>query len=109
MRVPIERSETIHFLGYPAEIARCPSVRLEAARESGYFGAMRARIPVAAIDPLEPAMENLAPSIPRDTAGARWVVETPRNIVSIRSGVTWERCGLEQMRAFREHMKLALD
>lgn len=109
LRVPVERIETILFPSYRAGLARCSGIDLEPIQESGYFGAMRDRIPIAAIDPLEPPVAELSPFTERDTAFARWQVNIPPNLVSIRSGVRWARCGAEQMQAYEEKLRPALD
>lgn len=109
-RVPLDRMETIAFREYPGGIARCPDGAMTAMSESGYFGAMRDRIPLAAYDTMDSPLGTAVPTPQaRATRGARWRVQVPENLVCIRSGVSWEKCQAEQRAAYDNVMRPTLD
>ena len=110
MLVPIERQESVFFLDFIAGIGRCEAATLEKTFETGYFGSMRDRIPLAASDALTSPKGNALPEmIERDSAHARWQVHVPENLAVIRSGQYWGRCQQEQYDDYLQNLKPALD
>ena len=110
MLVPIERQESVFFLDFIAGIGRCEAATLEKTFETGYFGSMRDRIPLAATDALaSPKGSALPEMIERDSAHARWQVHVPENLAVIRSGQYWGRCQQEQFDDYLQNLKPALD
>jgi aldoxime dehydratase len=76
MIVPLDRQETLYWQDYPAALSKSQEVGIYPTPWCGYYGAMRDRIPIAAVDALEPAQNTLAPAATRDTKGARWHIRT---------------------------------
>src|SRR5206468_4618138 len=90
--VPVERQETLYWQDYPAGLSRSPDVAVYPTPYCGYYGAMRDRIPLAAVDPLAPVMKDLPAAVVRETRSARWRIITPLNFTVIRSAAFWGRC-----------------
>ncbi|WP_119273596.1 phenylacetaldoxime dehydratase family protein [Taklimakanibacter deserti] len=109
LRVPIERMETLYaYPDYKVGIARCPPSTFTLTRNSGYFGAMRDRIPASAVDSLATAMAFPQP-VKRHSAGTRWLVHVPKNLTVIRSGQYWAKCGGEQRTDYLVKMRPLLE
>ena len=79
LTVPVERQETLYWKDYPAALSRSPEVAVYPTPYCGYYGAMRDRIPLAAVDALAPVMKDLPAAVVRETRSARWRIVTPRN------------------------------
>ena len=109
LRVVLGRHETIYFVDFAGGVARCPGVHLEKTFESGYWRAARDRIPRAAHDALESSLPGPLSMASRATAGARFVVFPPKNLVVIRSGQYWERCGEEQLAEYTHRIRPRLE
>jgi hypothetical protein len=52
LTIPLERQETLYWQDYPAGLSRSPEVAVYPTPYCGYYGAMRDRLPLAAVDPL---------------------------------------------------------
>jgi len=113
LQVSLDRQETIYFPDFKGGIARCPDARLEKTFESGYWGAMRDRIPAAATDPLSSPLAGLTHhpthGEPRSSRGARWLVTPPEQLAVIRSGQYWERCGEQQRGEYLNRLRPRLE
>jgi aldoxime dehydratase len=70
---------------------------------------MRDRIPLAAVDALTPAMNELPPPIARDTRSARWRIVTPQNLTVIRSAAYWGRCDPAQTEDYMRDLRAPLE
>lgn len=105
LTVPIERLETLYWNDYPAGLSRSNEVALYPTPYCGYYGAMRDRIPLAAVDPLPPALSELPPALPRDTKLHRWRIATPHNLTVIRSAAYWGRCDPEQTEDYMRDLR----
>lgn len=106
--------ETIAFKEYIRGISACPMSSVEAMGESGYWGAARDRIPRSATDRLVSETTSLEPRSPSaadvdpDSNGAV-MITPPDRYVLIRSGVSWEDCGEEQLTSYQENVRPRLD
>lgn len=107
--VALERQETIFFADFVGGAARCPEARLEKTFESGYWGAMRDRIPAAASDPLASPLDGPLAPIERATRGTRWCVRPPANLAVIRSGQYWQNCQGVQREEFFTRVRPRLE
>lgn len=107
--VPLDRQETIYFADFVGGAGRCPGARLEKTYESGYWGAMRDRIPAAAADPLVSPVDGPLAPVERGTHGARWRVWTPANLAIIRSGQYWENCRGKQREEYFSRVRPRLE
>ena len=106
----VELLETIAFKEYLRGLSACPMSSVEPMSESGYWGAARDRIPGSATDRLDAPDHTLSPveqTVP--TAGNHMVVQPPDRYVLIRSGVSWEDCGPEQLASYEENVRPKLD
>jgi aldoxime dehydratase len=108
--VPNDRWETIAFREYVRGISACPKFTLEPINESGYWGAARDRIPLSPFDRMGPSIERLdGARKPPASEGARIFVKPPKNLAVIRSGVSWEKCGPQQLKDFQTALRPKLD
>lgn len=110
MRVPPERlennySKPDHKLGF-ARFEPSGFVRHE---ETGYWGAMRDRIPLSAADPFDPPPGAAMRPQPWRGPGRRWRIEVPGNLAVIRSGQHWEDCEGEQLDNYLRNLQPALE
>jgi aldoxime dehydratase len=107
--VPLDRQETIYFKDFPAGLARLPTAMLEKTPESGYWGAMRERIPLARTDALlsSAGTELVSRAVPSE--GRRIRIAPPGNLAVIRSGQMWEWCGKEQLDEYFDMLKPRLE
>lgn len=108
LTVPLERQETLYWQDYPAGLSRSLDVALYPTPYCGYYGAMRDRIPLAAIDELAPAIAHLTPPVQRETRGARWRIATPHNLAVIRSAAYWGMCDPEQTANYMSDLRAPL-
>src|SRR5882757_6800925 len=67
LSIPHERQETLYWQDYPAGLSRSKEVAIYPTPYCGYYGAMRDRIPLAAVDALAPGIADLPAPIARDT------------------------------------------
>jgi aldoxime dehydratase len=110
MTVPLERQETLYWQDYPAGLCRSGDVGVYPTPYCGYYGAMRDRIPLAAVDPLQSAAgTELRPPQQRQSKGAHWQIVTPHNLAVIRSATFWGRCDAEQQADFEEKLRRPLE
>jgi aldoxime dehydratase len=108
--VPHDRLETISFREYIRGISACPALSLQPMSESGYWGAARDRVPLSPYDLLSPSDDKLvALKKPRESKGVPIRIQPPKNLAVIRSGVSWETCGAEQLRDFETMLRPKLD
>ncbi|RMX06607.1 phenylacetaldoxime dehydratase family protein [Corticibacter populi] len=101
LTVPLERLETLYWSDYPAALSK--ALPVDPATYSGYFGAMRDRIALAAIDPLDGAAA-LPPARPVE-ARRRYLVVPPHNLAMIRSASYWGRCDAEQQADYEQKLR----
>jgi aldoxime dehydratase len=109
LTVPVERQETLYWRDYPAGFSRSPDVGIYPTPYCGYYGAMRDRIPLAAVDSLNSTIPQLPDPIQRDTRQVRWRIETPANLCVIRSGASWAKCDSEQTEDYMKLLRAPLD
>lgn len=110
LTVPVERLETLYWQDYPGGVSAAPDIAIAPTPWCGYYGAMRDRIPLAAVDPLPPALPDLIPpAAPPDMRRARWRVDPPGNVAIIRSAASWERCDEGQTEDYMRDLRLPLD
>ncbi|MCK1656694.1 phenylacetaldoxime dehydratase family protein [Bradyrhizobium sp. 151] len=109
LTVPIERLETLYWNDYPAGMSRSNEVALYPTPYCGYYGAMRDRIPLAAVDPLPSALPELPSATPRETRSNRWRIATPRNLTVIRSAAFWGRCDADQTEDYMRDLRAPLE
>ena len=111
LRVSPERMETLYaYPDYKVGVARCDPSEFSLVEYNGYFGAMRDRIAVSAVDRLEPPLgSEVAEARLRDTYRRRVLVHVPHNLVAIRSGQYWEKCGEEQRTDYFLNMRPLLE
>ena len=109
LTVPVERQETLYWQDYPAGLSRSPDVAVYPTPYCGYYGAMRDRIPLAAVDALAPAAVELPPPVSRPTRGARWRIATPENLAVIRSAAFWGRCDSAQTEDYMRDLRAPLE
>lgn len=108
LTVPLERQETLYWQDYPAGLIRSPDVAIYPTPYCGYYGAMRDRMPIAAVDALDPPVAELAPPENRTTQSARWRIVTPKNLTVIRSGAFWGRCDPAQTEDYMRDLRAPL-
>ncbi len=109
LTIPIERQETLYWQDYPAGLSRSPDVAIYPTPYCGYYGAMRDRIPLAAVDALAPAIPDLPSPQARSTQGARWRIATPHNMAVIRSAAFWGRCDPMQTEDYMRDLRTPLE
>lgn len=105
----VDRLETIAFREYVRGLSACPHAALQAMGESGYWGAARDRIRASAHDRMDAAGPPLAPDPRRHGRAKRVAIVPPANLCVIRSGVSWEACGEEQLSSYRRNIEPKLD
>jgi aldoxime dehydratase len=106
LHVPYDRHETIYSTPtYPIGLARTPGSQRVAITTNGYFGAMRDRIPLSAIDALESPLAALPERRAPQSLGKRLKVASPLNMISIRSGQYWEGAGNEQTADYLDNLQ----
>lgn len=108
LTVPVERQESIYWLDYPAGLMRSSEVAIYPTPFCGYYGAMRDRIPLAAVDKLESPLIDLPEPQGRATRGARWRIVTPDNLAVIRSAAFWGRCDPSQAENYMTELRAPL-
>jgi aldoxime dehydratase len=108
LTVPVERQESIYWQDYPAGLMRSKEVAIYPTPYCGYYGAMRDRIPLAAVDKLESSVAELPAPQARATQGARWRITTPNNLTIIRSAAFWGRCDPSQTEDYMRELRAPL-
>ncbi|UED84501.1 phenylacetaldoxime dehydratase family protein [Streptomyces profundus] len=106
VQVPPDRAETIY--SDPRRdfgMAACAGTRMVSMTHNGYFGAARDRMPVSAIDPLEPAGPHRRRTPPPDSGGRRLRAECGHNTAVIRSGQYWQRAEGEQLADYEQELR----
>ena len=103
--------ETNLFQEYIRGVSACPMTKIEPMSESGYWGAARDRFAASAYDDFSPAeAQELHYDSDRHTLGRYIKVSNiPNDLCVIRSGVTWENCGEEQLHSYETNLKPKLD
>lgn len=109
MTIPLDRQETLYWQDYPAALSKCKDVGIYPTPYCGYYGAMRDRIPLAAIDSLACTETVRLTRNERSTMGAHWRIDVPHNMAVIRSATYWGRCDLDQEKDFFENLRGPLD
>jgi len=109
MTVPLERQETLYWQDYPAGLSRSSDVAVYPTPYCGYYGAMRDRLPLAAVDALSPALADLPAAVARPTRSARWRIVTPQNLAVIRSAAFWGRCDPAQAEDYMRDLRAPLE
>jgi aldoxime dehydratase len=110
MVVPFDRHETNYsYTDYGIGLARCPGGELAAHDTNAYFGAMRDRIPLSAIDPLESPHGKQLERVETATKGRHVRVLAPLNLAAIRSGQYWARAGEEQHDDYTQNLQPKLE
>lgn len=101
--------ETIAFREYIRGLSACPMNSVEPTGESGYWGAARDRIPRSAVDRFVSSGQSLSEDVAVTSRGHRVCVTPPANYCVIRSGVSWEACGPEQLTSYRSNLEPKLN
>lgn len=110
MIVPSDYAETNIFKEYVRGLSACPMSKIEPIDETGYWGAARDRFPASAYDQFEvPDTVKLDLMSGRNANQVRVKISPHQNFVVIRSGVTWQDCGDEQLQSFENNIKPKLD
>jgi len=109
LTIPVERQETLYWQDYPAALSKSPDVAVYPTPYCGYYGAMRDRLPIAAVDKLETPFGELPPPVERRTRGARWRIATPHNLAVIRSAAFWGRCDPDQTEDYMRDLRTPLE
>ncbi|SAK85551.1 phenylacetaldoxime dehydratase [Caballeronia fortuita] len=109
--VPYDRLETIYSEPeYRVGLNRTKGCNIEPMYTAGYFGAMRDRLPISAVDGLNSPYET---SLPKgafeDGLRKRIRVDIPHNLVSIRSGQYWQKAEGEQLADYYENLQPKLE
>lgn len=109
--VPYDRMETIYSEPYyRAGVAKTRGCELEPMYTAGYFGAMRDRLPVSAIDRLlSPYGEDVPLASFDEQCAQRIRLEVPHNVVSIRSGQYWQQAPADQFDDYLNNLQPKLD
>ncbi|MEO9650562.1 MAG: phenylacetaldoxime dehydratase family protein [Roseobacter sp.] len=109
--VPPAYRETNVFKEYIRGLSACPMSKIAPMDESGYWGAARDRFEASAYDTFKPTRPSELTFDPRrETQGKRIIVrDIPDDMCVIRSGVTWEYCGAEQLNSYETNLKPKLD
>jgi hypothetical protein len=108
--ISTERLETITFKEYRRGISAFPGSVLVPTQGTGYWGAARDRIPASAYDRFDSSITELAPlQSPVHSFGRHLLVRPPKNMIVIRSGVSWATCRDEQLEDYHKHIKPKLD
>lgn len=109
LTVPVDRQESIYWLDYPAGLMRSKEVAIYPTPYCGYYGAMRDRIPLAAIDSLASPLQDLPAAQTRSTREARWRIMPPENLAVIRSAAFWGRCDPSQTEDYMRELRAPLE
>lgn len=108
--MPRDRQESVYWRDYPAGLMPSDAVDVYPTPCCGDYGAMRDRIPLAAVDPLDgPPEAVLAPRAGRDGFGQRWRIVPPHDLAVIRSANTWRRMDDGQLADYRAHLSGPLE
>lgn len=102
------RIETITFKEFRRGFSGCPVMGLQNTERSGYWGAARDRIPLAAEDRFEPTVTGTSDK-PEMSSQTYRKLQPPKNMAVIRSGVSWEKCEGEQLEDYQQRIKPKLD
>lgn len=109
--VPAPYRETLAFKEYLRGLSACPHSKIEPTDESGYWSAARDRFEASAFDDFtsEQASEiKITPN--RETFSKRiTITDVPEKLCVIRSGVSWENCGEEQLNSYTKNLEPKLD
>lgn len=106
IQVPLDRVETIY--SDPRRefgLAACPGTRVTSMTTNGYYGAARDRLPVSAIDRLDPAAPHRRRTEPVRSLNRRLRAECGHNTAVIRSGQYWEPAEGDQLRDYVEELE----
>ncbi len=107
---PYDRHETIYsHPSYRIGFSRTPDAILVPITTNGYFGAARDRIPLSAIDTLEPAYSTPPMRGAVRAIGRRIAVVVPHNLTVLRSGQFWHDAEPEQAKDYEHHLQAKLD
>ena len=109
LTVPLDRQETLYWQDYPAGLSKADDVSIYPTPWCGYYGAMRDRIPLAAVEALATAETGLGPATLRDSRNARWRIHVPHNLAVIRSAAYWGACDTEQHDDFITKLRAPLE
>jgi aldoxime dehydratase len=109
LTIPLDRQETLYWQDYPAGLSRSPEVAVYPTPYCGYYGAMRDRLPLAAVDPLPPEMAALPARSQLSGRGGRWRVSPPNNLAVIRSAAFWGRCDPGQTEDYMRDLRAPLE
>lgn len=108
--VPRDRQESIYWKDYPAGLMCSPEVEIFPTPYCGYYGAMRDRIPLAAVDPLDTPLAGApVPHPERAGLGEHWRVHVPANLAVIRSANTWGRMDQDQLADYGTKLRAPLE
>ncbi|EOM74522.1 phenylacetaldoxime dehydratase [Rhodococcus rhodnii LMG 5362] len=106
IQVPTDRVETVYSdPRRPFGLAACAGTEMMSMTTNGYFGAARDRMPVTAIDRLEPAGPLTARENPVDTRRMRVRAECGHNTTVIRSGQYWQGAEGEQRSDYEDALQ----
>lgn len=105
--VPATHLETIYSApDYPIGLARSPAGAIKQMTTNGYFGAMRDRLPLSAIDSLASPYNAMPTGLaPVDSFKRRLQVHPPVNTVVIRSGQFWEGADDDQLQDYVHNLQ----
>lgn len=110
MSVASDYAETNIFLEYVRGLSACPMSNIKQIDETGYWGAARDRFPASAYDLFATETDGqLSMNVDRHADKTRTAIVPPKNFVVIRSGVTWQDCGEEQLTSYQKSIKPKLD
>ncbi len=110
LMVPLTRLETLYWRDFPGGLMQSSAVPIVPTENSGYYGAMRDRIPLAATDALHsPLGDKLREPLQRHSFGQRCIVTAPENLAVIRSATFWGNCDDEQKQDFFDNLRGPLE
>lgn len=109
--VPYDRFETIFSEPYyRVGVGRTARSELADTYTAGYFGAMRDRLPISAIDALESPYGDAVPEASYAALRSRRIrIDLPPNVVSIRSGQYWQQAEGEQLADYYDNLQPKLE
>lgn len=100
-----DRFETVFSSRNPTGIAAASDGFTDEIVDHAYWGAMRARIPASASDPLTGSIETLRrPHLDPATASSRVRLQLADNLAMIRSGQDWRACGADERAYYLDHV-----
>jgi len=104
---PFDRHETNYsYNDYKIGLARCEPAHLISHDINAYFGAMRDRIPLSAVDPLDSPFGATMPNAGGpETFRRRVRIMTPLNLTVIRSGQFWANARKEQWDDYLDNLQ----